>query len=114
MFATKRLYEENSTLLTCSARVLDMMDDNGTRIVILDQTVFRPRPIVSRDDGTQSSDIGLIESENKRFHVARVEIVEDNIRHIGTFEGGAFDADEKVTCTINEEFYKELEENIID
>lgn len=114
MFTTKRLYEENSTLLTCYARVLDVIHENGMTVVILDQTVFRPQPAASREDGILPSDIGLIESENKRFHVTRVELVENGIHHIGVFEGNAFDADEEVTCTVNEKFYKELEENIVD
>ena len=108
MFNTKRLYEEDPALLTCSARVLDVMDENGMTVVILDQTVFRPQ------EGGTASDIGLIESEHKRFHVTRAERLEDRIRHIGTFEGELFEVDEAVTATANEEFKKELEENKID
>lgn len=103
MFTTRRLYEDNPSLLTCSAKVLDVMDENGITVVVLDQTVFRPQP--SSESG---SDVGLIEAEHKRFHVTRVERLEDHIRHSGTFESDAFEVNETVTCTVNEEFRKEL------
>lgn len=103
MFTTKRLYEENPSLLTCSAKVLDVMDENGVTVIVLDQTVFQPLPASER-----GSDVGLIEAERKRFHVTGVERLEDRIRHSGTFEGDPFDVDEMVTCTVNEEFRKEL------
>lgn len=107
MFTTKKLYEENPNLLVCSANVLDVIEEGGLSVVVLDQTVFRPH-----DGG--GSDIGLIESENKRFHVRRAEQREDFIRHIGNFESDPFDVDETVVCTVEEEFDKEVEENKID
>lgn len=114
MFATKRLYEESPTLLTCSARVLDVMSQHNTAAVILDQTVFQPQPLSAHESEEGVSDIGLIESEHKRFHVIRVELSEETIRHIGTFEEDLFEVDEEVTCTVNEEFRKEIAENRID
>lgn len=103
MFNTKRLYEEDPTLLTCPARVLDVLDESGVTVVILDQTVFRPQ------ESERGSDVGLIEAEHKRFHVQRVERLEDRIRHIGSFEDNPFETDEEVVCIVNEEFKKELE-----
>ena len=114
MFNTKRLYEEDPALLTCTARVLDVMDENGVTVVILDQTVFQPQPASAQNSDAVKSDVGLIESEHNRFHVTRVERLEDRTRHVGTFEGEAFETDEEVTCTVNEEFQKEVEENKID
>lgn len=111
MFTTRRLYEDNPSLLTCSAKVLDVMDENGVTVVILDQTVFRPQAISTQGNEEGVSDAGLIESEHKRFHVIRVERAEDTLRHMGTFEGDPFEVDEEVTCTVNEEFHKEVEEN---
>ncbi len=107
MFTTKKLYKEKPDLLVCSARVLDVMEEDGLSVVVLDQTVFCPH-----DGG--GSDIGLIESENKRFRVRRTEQHEDFIRHIGSFESDPFDVDETVVCTAEEEFSKEVEENKID
>lgn len=107
MFTTKKLYEENPDLFVCSASVLDVMRENDLSVVVLDQTMFRPH------DG-EGSDIGLIESENKRFHVRRAEQREDFIRHIGSFESDPFDVDETVVCTAEKEFGKEVEENKID
>lgn len=114
MFATKRLYEKDPTLLTCSAKVLDVISQKNTTVVILDQTVFHPQPPSAQKNDEGISDIGLIESEDKRFHVIRVELAEDTTRHIGTFEEDLFEVDEEVTCTVNEEFRKEIAENRID
>lgn len=121
MFTTKKLYEENPNLLVCSANVLDVMQENDLSVVVLDQTVFRPhppsaapQPSASASSGAVSGDIGLIESEDKRFHVRRIEQREDFIRHIGSFESDPFDVDEMVVCTAEEEFSKEVEENNID
>ncbi|MBI4253003.1 hypothetical protein HY623_02360 [Candidatus Uhrbacteria bacterium] len=108
MFNTKRLYEENPHLLTCTASALDVMNENGETVVILDQTVFQPQKA-----GTETG-VGLIESETKRFHVNRVERLEDYIRHLGVFESEPFEVDEVVTCIINEEFRKEIDENRVD
>lgn len=114
MFATKRLYEEEPALLTCSAKVLDVISQNNTAVVILNQTVFRPQSIPTQGNDESVPDAGLIESEHKRFHVIRTELAEDTVRHIGTFEEGPFEIDEEVTCALNEEFRKELKENQID
>lgn len=114
MFTTKKLYEENPNLLVCSANVLDVMEENNLSVVVLDQTVFRPENAPAQKNEGGVPDRGLIESEQKRFHVIRVERADDTLRHIGTFEGDPFEVDEVVTCTINEEFSRELKDNKID
>lgn len=103
MFTTKKLYEEDSNLLECSAHVLDVLHENGTTVVILDQTVFKPG--VSADKKL----IGVVESNDKAFEVSRVEENEGTIRHIGTFESEPFALDEDVTCVLDEEYQKESE-----
>ena len=115
MFTTKRLYEEDPSLMTCTAQVLDVMSEGDLSVVILDQTVFHPQaPASAQGFGVVRSDIGLIESETGRFNINSVELREDHVRHLGTFESEPFEVAETVTCTVSEEFQKEIETNKID
>ena len=101
MFTTKKLYEEDDKILTCSAHVLDVLRENDITSVVLDQTVFRPLT----PKNTQT--VGVIESNDKVFFVTGVQEQENSLRHIGTFESEPFELDEQVTCVLNEEYTKE-------
>ena len=43
MESTKLLYLENFTLLNSEAKVVDVLEENGKTVVLLDQTVFYPQ-----------------------------------------------------------------------
>lgn len=101
MFTTKKLYEEDEKLFTCSAHVLDVLHENDITSVVLDQTVFRPLA------STNTQTVGVIESNDKAFFVTSVQEQEHSLRHIGTFESEPFELDEQVTCVLNEEYKKE-------
>ena len=43
MEPTKLLYLEDFNLLNTEARIIDVLEENGKNIVLLDQTVFYPQ-----------------------------------------------------------------------
>lgn len=94
---TKLLYLEKMDQLTGEATVLDVIEENGKQVVILDQTVFYPQ------GGGQPYDIGEIASGNATLKVEQVRYFEGTVKHIGTFEKGTFQKDDKVTCHVNPE-----------
>lgn len=93
---TELLYMENMGLTTAEAVVVDVLEDNGKSIVILDQTIFYPQ------GGGQPYDKGIIESDSGKFLVEEVRFVDGVVKHIGIFEKGKFEKDEKVICRVDE------------
>ena len=104
---TKLLYLENFTVLTSNASVVDVVNEEGRDIVILNQTIFYPQ------GGGQPYDQGRIESPTSKFLVEEVRFVEGIVKHIGKFfarggpalggESGSLNKGETVTLTVNEE-----------
>lgn len=97
MQSTKLLYLENFTLFNATANVLDILQENGRTVVILDQTIFYPQ------GGGQPYDQGIIENHNSRFIVEEVRLVDGIVKHSGTFEQGTFSKGDLVTCVVNQE-----------
>lgn len=95
MQATQLLYLSDFNLIEFSAKVLDLIDENGKIIVILDQTSFYPQ------GGGQPFDKGLIQNHNSKFVVEEVRFVDGVVKHIGFFEYGKFDIHENVFGTVD-------------
>lgn len=91
---TKLLYLEDFNLLTCTASIVGVSEENGKTVVVLDQTVFYPQ------GGGQPYDMGVIEGTSGTFLVEEVRFVEGAVKHIGKFETGAFQIGENVTCLV--------------
>jgi Ser-tRNA(Ala) deacylase AlaX len=70
--------------------------ENGRDVIILDQTIFYPQ------GGGQPYDQGIIENNAGKFIVEEVRFVDGIVKHIGTFKEGAFGANDKVVCIIDQ------------
>ncbi|GEM_PF-278038 len=97
MSITKLLYLENFTLLECEAKVIAVENENGRDILILDQTCFYPQ------GGGQPYDKGIIESNSGKFIVEETRFVDGAVRHIGSFEKGAFKQGDTVACKVEKD-----------
>lgn len=82
---------------TCDAQVIEVGEENGRSIVVLDQTIFYPQ------GGGQPYDTGIISGGDKRFVVEEVRFVEGIVRHIGKFTGEASTVGDVVTCAVDVE-----------
>lgn len=94
---TKLLYMEDFNLLQSEATVVDMVEEGGKTVVILDQTVFYPQ------GGGQPYDKGILEFFSGRFLIEEVRFADGVVKHIGTFDTGTFTKGEKVQCRVNQE-----------
>src|SRR3989344_6152860 len=94
---TKLLYLEDFNLLNFEARVLDVLEENGRSVVVLDQTYFYPQ------GGGQPYDKGVVESPSGKFLVEEVRFVDGVVKHIGKFESGSFAKEEVVKGEIDKE-----------
>jgi Ser-tRNA(Ala) deacylase AlaX len=79
---TKLLYLEDHNALQTNAAVVDVRDEEGRMIVVLDQTVFYPQ------GGGQPFDTGKITGETGEFVVEEVRFADEVVRHIGTMKSG--------------------------
>ncbi len=95
MTPTKLMYMEDFNLLKSPATVVDVVQENGRTIVILDQTIFYPQ------GGGQPYDKGVIIGPLGRFLVAEVRFVDGIVKHIGSFEMGEFKTGDSVQCEID-------------
>lgn len=94
---TQLLYLTDMLSLTCTAKVEEVLEENGKQVVILNQTVFYPQ------GGGQPYDTGTISSETATFLVEEVRYFEGSVKHIGIFEKGTFEKGESVTCAVNKD-----------
>lgn len=94
---TKLLYMEDMQTLTCKAVVVDIEEENGKTILVLDQTVFYPQ------GGGQPYDKGLIKLGDKVFNVEEVRFVDGEVLHIGNYETGVFKKGDEVECFVESE-----------
>ena len=92
---TKLIYLEHMDQDTCQAHVVNILNEDGKTIVVLDQTIFYPQ------GGGQPFDTGVITSSSKVFNVTEVRFVNGFVNHIGNFEAEAFNPNEAVTCKID-------------
>jgi len=72
---TKLLYLDDAYLKEFDAKVIDVIEHEGSYYVVLDQTLFYPR------GGGQSSDIGVLEHSSKRYNVLEVVKRDGRILH---------------------------------
>ena len=97
MTNTKLLYLEDFNLLFCEARLINVSEEDGHSIVLLDQTIFYPQ------GGGQPYDKGIIEGSSGKYIVEEVRFIDGMVKHIGKFENGTFNKGEIVTCFIDKE-----------
>lgn len=95
LMTTKLLYLEQMNQYTCEAQVVEVKDEDGKTVVILDQTIFYPQ------GGGQPYDIGTISNSDKKFLVEEVRFVDGIVKHIGKFKNEIFKAGEVVTCSVD-------------
>ncbi|HLC49019.1 MAG TPA: alanine--tRNA ligase-related protein [Candidatus Andersenbacteria bacterium] len=96
MQPTKLLYLEDFTLLESPSRVLDIAEENGKTVLILDQTVFYPQ------GGGQPFDTGIITGNDGSFTVEEVRFSDGFVKHIGEFTGKDFQISETVHCFVEQ------------
>jgi Ser-tRNA(Ala) deacylase AlaX len=92
---TELLYMRDSAQLQASAQVLDVVERDGKKAVILDQTIFYPQ------GGGQPADQGTITSPKGTFTVADVRNVEGTVHHFGNFTQGLFAPGDVVTMNVD-------------
>jgi Ser-tRNA(Ala) deacylase AlaX len=97
MNPTVLTYLEHYRLLTAEAIVVELLEEEGRGIVMLDQTIFYPQ------GGGQPYDQGTIEHASAKFLVEEVRFVDGIVKHIGRFEDRRFDVGQTVTCKVNSE-----------
>jgi Ser-tRNA(Ala) deacylase AlaX len=81
---TRLLYLENMCQLTGEAHVIEIISEENSKKVILDQTVFYPQ------GGGQPSDKGLIKNVEAVFEIQHVSIDNGIVYHAGIFQYGDF------------------------
>ncbi len=99
------MYLEDFLALTATARVVEIAEENGKMVVMLDATIFYPQ------GGGQPYDTGVIESGGARFAVEEVRLAPTpnpasagfgvGVKHIGHFEHGSFAAGEQVKLSVD-------------
>ncbi len=97
MQPTKLLCLEDFTLLTTDATVLDVFEEEGKTVVVLDQTVFYPQ------GGGQPYDTGVITGPSGSFAVEAVHFVDGIVKHIGSMGNGTVSSGEAVHCVVDAE-----------
>lgn len=97
MDATKLLYLDVMDILENEAKVLDVYQENGKDVVVLDQTIFYPQ------GGGQPYDTGKITSGASEFSVEEVRYVEGVVKHIGKFTKSTFNKSDEITCLVEPE-----------
>lgn len=97
MDTTKLLYLENFSLTECDATVLDILEEEGKKFIVLDQTCFYPQ------GGGQPYDQGIIESSSVKFVVSEVRFIDGIVRHIGSFESENLNKGDQVKCLVDKQ-----------
>jgi len=93
---TKLQYLTDQEILTFDALVVDVKEDDGKTIVVLDSTYFYPQ------GGGQPCDQGIIQVQNGVLDVQEVYCRDGVVSHIGKLIQGNLVIGDKVTCDIDE------------
>lgn len=94
----KLLYLEDMNVLHCHLKIKEIISqDDRSKIIILDQTVFYPQ------GGGQPSDKGIIVNEQAKFEVQTVFKHADLIYHEGNYLTGFFIPGQKVELFVDKE-----------
>ncbi len=104
---TLKLYLDDPYLKQCTARVLGILREKGSRYyIILDRTIFHPK------GGGQPSDVGTIRIGDNVFDVKKVLDVDDVIIHYVKARSSSFTYNELTGdiahCTINWSYRYEI------
>jgi len=97
MNKTELSYLEKMDLLEQDATILDTYKENDKDVIILDKTIFYPQ------GGGQPYDTGKIAADSSVFSVQEVRYFEGIVKHIGFFEKGMFEKNQKVSCRVDAE-----------
>lgn len=97
MQPTKLLYLEDGGLLVAEAQVLEVREEAGKMVVVLDQTVFYPQ------GGGQPYDTGTIKGSSGVFIVDEVRFVDGVVLHKGAVQKASIAAGDTVQCSVDEE-----------
>src|SRR5579872_4021467 len=90
-------YLEHGELVQDTATILDVAHtEQGTPILILDQTIFYPQ------GGGQPYDQGTITKPDAQFQVAEVRFKDGIVSHIGEIKQGAFNVGDSVALHVDE------------
>lgn len=92
---TALLYLEHFTQTEGEGKVVEVLNEDGRDVVVLDQTIFYPQ------GGGQPYDQGYIESGDAKFVVEEVRFVDGIVKHIGKFEKGRFKNGDEVKCLVD-------------
>lgn len=92
---TKLLYMNDWDANTTAALVVDVVERDGKRAVILDRTVFYPQ------GGGQPADHGEIVGDTGVFRVNDVRFADGIVYHFGEFVSGSFGQGAAVTARID-------------
>jgi Ser-tRNA(Ala) deacylase AlaX len=93
--STKLLYLEHMHDPEANAYVERVEKRDGRDVVYLDQTILYPQ------GGGQPYDTGTIQSKDTKFVVEEVRFVDDDVLHIGHFEGQPFMQGEDVHIVVD-------------
>lgn len=92
---TRLIYLEQMQTTECEAAVTRLETSDGATALFLDATIFYPQ------GGGQPFDQGVIESEASRFVVEQVRWRDEEVAHIGRFEGVEFSVGDRVRCVVD-------------
>jgi Ser-tRNA(Ala) deacylase AlaX len=93
---TKLIYLENQNLFEAKAKVLEILDNENGRAIILDQTIFYVQ------GGGQPGDKGLIRNSDGIFEVTKTIFNEDGLAmHLGNFIEGSFEVNAEVNLKVD-------------
>jgi Ser-tRNA(Ala) deacylase AlaX len=93
---TRLLYLDNMYQLTSQAHVIEIIQEDNSPKIILDQTVFYPQ------GGGQPCDKGIIKNSEGLFEVHAVSINEGIVYHKGVFVTGSFAVSSLVELQVDE------------
>lgn len=97
MEPTTLLYLDDFNVLNFEAHIVDVSEENGKAVALLDSSALYPQ------GGGQPCDQGVIESSSGKFLVEEVRFVDGAVKHIGRFERGMFSVGDAVSCRVDPE-----------
>ena len=102
-FSTIKDYFNDTYKFESTAKLLDIIENNGEFSLVTDLTIFHPQ------GGGQPKDEGFITSADNtvKFKVTDLKGKDDAILHIGKYESGTFKVGDQVKLLVDGEFRKQ-------